>query len=272
VSISSFTPVPPTGNAFIGRQGLATNLRWRIARGESLAVIGGPKLGKTSLVRTALQGIPDRTVVEVDLAADSAPRIEEAPGWIVILDNLDALAVAGIPPLLAHVSAAQPASIVVTGGRRLRTLLADTTTMADLPFRVFPLSVLLDGETRRLIGQAADPALATWTGNHPYLTKLLLHYGEDAIAAGRSQWEAFVQQLAAEIGHGPERQLLRYLIDRGQPVNPTVAQSDTGISDIKAVADTLVYLGAISRWIRDEEATLFAGCRLLNDAMTGDIR
>jgi hypothetical protein len=241
VSISSFTPVPATGNAFIGRQGLATNLRWRIARGESLAVIGGPKLGKTSLVRTALQGIPDRTVVEVDLAADSAPRIEEAPGWIVILDNLDALAVAGIPPLLAHVSAAQPASIVVTGGRRLRTLLADTTTMADLPFRVFPLSVLLDGETRRLIGQAADPALATWTGNHPYLTKLLLHYGED-------------------------------LIDRGQPVNPTVAQSDTGISDIKAVADTLVYLGAISRWIRDEEATLFAGCRLLNDAMTGDIR
>jgi len=81
-----------------------------------------------------------------------------------------------------------------------------------------------------------------------------------------------VQRLAAEIGHGAERRLLRYLIDRGKPVNPTVAQSDTGISDIKAVADTLVYLGTISRWIRDEEATLFAGCRLLNDAITGNTR
>jgi hypothetical protein len=48
-------------------------------------------------------------------------------------------------------------------------------------------------------------------------------------------------------------------------VNPTLAGSDTDIQDIKVVSDTLVYLGVISRWIRNEEATLFAGCRLLND-------
>ena len=131
-----------------------------------------------------------------------------------------------------------------------------------------PLSVLLDGETRRLIGQDGSPALAAWTGNHPYLTKLLLHYGDDAIAAGRCQWEPFVQCLAADIGEGPERRLLLYLTERGKPVNPTVAQSDTDIPDIKAVADTLAYLGVISRWIRNEEATLFAGCRLLNDYIT----
>ena len=53
-----FTPVPAIGDAFIGRQGLVRNLRGRIARGEPLAVIGGPKLGKTSLVRTALHGLP----------------------------------------------------------------------------------------------------------------------------------------------------------------------------------------------------------------------
>jgi hypothetical protein len=34
-----------------------------------------------------------------------------------------------------------------------------------------------------------------------------------------------------------------------------------------AFIDTLVCLSAISRWIRDEEATLLAGCRLLNDAL-----
>ena len=63
--ILPFTPCPATGDAFLGRQGLVRNLRGRIARGESLAVIGGPKLGKTSLVRTALHGL-DHTVIEID--------------------------------------------------------------------------------------------------------------------------------------------------------------------------------------------------------------
>ena len=274
--ITPFTPVPATGDAFVGRQGLVRNLRGRIARGEPLAVIGGPKLGKTSLVRTALHGLPDRTVIEVDLGADPSPRFDVDPGSIVVLENLDGIADSAIAPLLARVSMARPASLVVTGGHRLRTVLGRSRTLAGVSFRVFPLSVLLDGETRRLIGRDTSPPLATWTGNHPYLTKLLLHYAEaegyhrtldDAIAAGRYQWESFVQRLAADVGEGPERRLLSYLIERGRPVNPALAQSDTGIRDIKAVADTLAYLGVISRWIRNEEATLFAGCRLLNDSV-----
>ncbi len=150
--IPPFTPCPATGDAFIGRQGLVRNLRRRIARGESLAVIGGPKLGKTSLVRTALQGLTDHTVLEIDVGADPSPRIDEVPGSIVVLDNPDGLADSAIESLLARVSAAKPASIVVTGGRRLRTMLGRSGTLAGVSFRVFPLSVLLDGETRRLIG------------------------------------------------------------------------------------------------------------------------
>ncbi len=174
--IPPFTPCPATGDEFIGRQGLVRNLRRRIARGESLAVIGGPKLGKTSLVRTVLQGLTDHTVIEVDVGADPSPRIDVVPGSIVVLDNPDSVADSAIESLLARVSAAQPASIVVTGGRRLRTMLGHSGTLADVSFRVFPLSVLLDGETRRLIGRDTSAALAAWTGNHPYLTKLLLHY------------------------------------------------------------------------------------------------
>ena len=283
MSIAPFTPCPATGDAFIGRQGLVRNLRGRIAKGESLAVIGGPKLGKTSLVRTALHGLPDHTVLDVDLGADPSPRLDVAPGSIVVLNNLDDVAGSTIDPLLARVSAAGPAGVVATGGRRLRALLGRSGTLAGVCFRVFPLSVLLDGETRRLIGGDTSSALAAWTGNHPFLTKLLLHYRDcdadgsprtldEAIAAGRCQWEPFVQRLAAEIGEGPERRLLCYLIERGRPVNPTLAQSDTGIRDIKAVADTLAYLGAISRWIRNEEATLFAGCRLLNDSINKKAR
>ncbi len=275
--ILPFTPCPATGDAFLGRQGLVRNLRGRIARGESLAVIGGPKLGKTSLVRTALHGL-DHTVIEIDCGAESSPRIDVVPGSIVVLENLDSFADSAIESLLARVSAAKPTGIIVTGGRRLRAILGHSGTLA-VSFRVFPLSVLLDGETRRLIGRDMSAGLAAWTGNHPYLTKLLLHYMdgerdenhrtlEHAVAAGRCQWEHFVQRLAAEISKGPERQLLCYLIERGKPVNPTLAQSETGIRDVKGVADMLVYMGVISRWIRNEEATLFAGCRLLNDFIT----
>jgi hypothetical protein len=276
---TGFTPIPATNDAFIGRHGLVRNLRWRIARGESLAVIGGPKLGKTSLLRTALHGLPEHSVIEVDLGAELSPRIQVVPGSIVVLENLDAAADSAITPLLAQVLAAEPASVVVTGGRRLRMMLGPTGTLAGAVFRMVPLSVLLDGETRRLVGGDTGAPVPGWTGNHPYLTKLLLHYMnrgehgrrrtlEHAIAAGRCQWEPFVQRLAAEIGEGPERRLLCYLIERGRPVNPARAEADTGIPNIKTVADTLAYLGAISRWIRNEEATLFAGCRLLNDAIT----
>src|SRR5207247_5495486 len=257
--IPPFTPCPATGDAFIGRQGLVRNLRRRIARGESLAVIGGPKLGKTSLVRTALQGLTDHSVLEVDVRCGPCPRIDEVPGAIVVLDNSESVADSAIESLLARVSAAKPASIVVTGGRRLRTMLGRSGTLAGVSFRLFPLSVLLDGETRRLIGRDTSPGLAAWTGNHPYLTKLLLHYMdgggdekhrtlERAVAAGRCQWEPFVERLAAESGEGPERRLLCYLIERGKPVNPTLAQSDTGIRDMKAVAEIGRGSGREGRW------------------------
>ncbi len=267
MSIMPFVSCPVTGGAFIGRQGLVQNLRGRISRGESLAVIGGPKLGKTSLVRTALEGLSDRRVIELDLS--TSPRLDATPGAILVLENLDSLPDTAIEPLLAGMSTVAAASIVVTGGRRLRTLLGRSGTLAGLRVRPYPLSLLLDGEMRQLIGRDRTGSLTAWTGNHPYLTKLFLHYGDDTLSAGRCQWEPFVQQLVAEIGDGPERQLLSYLIECGKPVNPALAGSDTGIRDIKAVADTLVYLGGISRCIRNEEATLFAGCRLLNEFISG---
>src|SRR5438876_4343086 len=165
--IPPFTPCPATGDAFIGRQGLVRNLRRRIARGESLAVIGGTKLGKTSLVRTALQGLTDHMVIEIDVGADPSPRIDVVPGLIVVLDNLDSIADSAIESMLAQVAAANPAGIVVTGGRRLRTMLGRSGTLAGVSFRVFPLSVLLDGETRRPIGRDMSPGLAAWSGTIP---------------------------------------------------------------------------------------------------------
>src|SRR5437879_12300148 len=113
--IPPFPPCPATGDAFIGRQGLVRNLRRRIARGESLAVIGGPKLGKTSLVRTALQGLTDYTVLEIDVGADPSPRIDVVPGSLVVLENPDGLADSAIESLLPRPAAANPASIAQPG-------------------------------------------------------------------------------------------------------------------------------------------------------------
>lgn len=265
MSITPFISCPATGDAFIGRQGLINNLRGRLSAGESVAVIGGPKLGKTSVVRTALEGLSDRRVIELDLSIASVAPLDACSDPILVLENLDSLSDAAIESLLAGTSKVAAASVVITGSRRLRTLLDRSGTLAGQRFRLYPLSVLLDAEMRQLIGRDTTILPATWTGNHPYLTKLLLHYGDKILSAGRCHWEPFIHQLATEIGDGSERQLLCYLIESGKPVNPAVAGSATGIRDLKAVADTLVYLGAISRCIRNEEATLFAGCGLLNE-------
>lgn len=269
MSVTLFIPRPATGDSFIGRQGLIRNLRGRIAQGERAAVIGGPKLGKTSLLRNALEGLPGRKVIERDLRETSSLTGEELSGAILVLDNLDHLPLQEITALLAQVSTTETSSMVLTGGHRLRALLSTTSLLPKLTVRLYPLSVLLDGELRQLVGDNMDRSIAMWTGNHPYLATLFLHCGDAMLSEGRQQWEPFVRQLAEEIGEGAERQLLRYLIDCGQPVNPTKAGAETGIDDIKSVADRLVYMGAISRWIRNEEATLFAGCRLLNNFIIG---
>jgi hypothetical protein len=167
MSIPPFTPCPAIGDAFIGRHGLVRNLRGRIAKGESPAVIGGPKLRKASLVRTALDGLSARTVIEVDLGMDLSPRLAVVPGSIVVLGNLDDVAGPASEPLLARLSVAGAAGLVMTSDRRLRTLLGHSGTLAAVKFRLCPLSVLLDGEMRRLIGRERSPSLDAWTVTTP---------------------------------------------------------------------------------------------------------
>ncbi len=267
--LTPFIPRPVTGSDFVGHQGLVKNLRRRIAQGESVAVIGGPKLGKTSLVHSALEGLPRCNVIELDLREGSALTSKDIAGAILVLDNLDHLPLQEIDSLFERISRAEPRNMILTGGHQLRALLGTASILPGVTVRLYPLSVLLDGELRQLLGRNMDGSIATWTGNHPYLAKLFLHYGEAALSEGRQQWEPFVRELTEEIGTGAERQLLHYLIARGQPVNPAKAGVETGIEQIKSVADRLVYMGAISRWIRNDEATLFAGCRLLNNFITG---
>ena len=84
--------------------------------------------------------------------------------------------------------------MILTGGHRLRAWLSTPSMLPELTIRLYPLSVLLDGELRQLVGHNTDRSIAMWTGNHPYLTKLFLHYGDAALSEGRQQWEPFVRQ------------------------------------------------------------------------------
>ena len=62
-----------------------------------------------------------------------------------------------------------------------------------------------------------------------------------------------------------ERALLDYLIVQTRPVNPREAAHALGLPTVKPAADTLCYLGLISRWNLNEGAMLHTSCRLFND-------
>ena len=71
-----------------------------------------------------------------------------------------------------------------------------------------------------------------------------------------------LQRLAAEIGEGPERRLMLYLIERGQPVNPTKAQSDTGIETSKrSRTDSLTWVSSAAGFgMKRQHSSLVVGC------------
>ena len=62
-----------------------------------------------------------------------------------------------------------------------------------------------------------------------------------------------------------EHAVLAHLIHVAKPVNPREVARMVELPTIKPIADTLCYLGLISRWIRDEEARLSASCQLFNE-------
>ena len=84
-------------------------------------------------------------------------------------------------------------------------------------------------------------------------------------ARERGRRMTFFQLCAKQLQDPLEREVLTYLVEVSKPVNPSEVARAVGRPSIKLIADTLCYLGLISRWIRDEEATLLAHSRLFNE-------
>ncbi len=260
----------------------------RLERGESLSLVGGPKLGKTSLLlHLAWQlnhGAPSSkstgpSALYVDVADEADWKRFHSrppnPETILLLDNCDRL-VEGKTRSLSDIDLLPGGSTVFAGARAWWEVVRG----GDLPhtLKSIPLSVFLEKEAQQLISPDLSTeqhaTVLTYAGTHPYIFKIFqaaflregLHVPTQQIVSEvKKSLSSFFQDCVSQLREPLEHQVLAYVINASKPVNPKEVARAVGLPTIKPVADTLCALGLIGRWIRDEEATLSAGSRLFNE-------
>ncbi len=273
---------------FKGREGLVRNVLWRLERGESLSLVGGPKLGKTSVLLHLAWQLnhagpslkstgPSALYVDVADEADwkrfhSRPP---NPATIVLLDNCDRLA-EGETRSLSDIDLLPGGSTVFAGGRAWR----EVVRAGDLPHKLksIPLAVFLEKEAQQLFSPDLSieqhAAVLTYAGTHPHIFKLfqaeLLRAGpsvrtEQVVKDVKKSLSSFFQDCVNQLREPLEHQVLASVIIADKPVNPREVARAVGLPTIKSVADTLCALGLVGRWIRDEEATLSGNSRLFSE-------
>lgn len=288
--LSPTDPAAPVfrSEEFKGREGLVRNVLWRLERGESLSLVGGPKLGKTSLLlHLAWQMNHARpsskstgpSAVYVDVADEADWKRFHSrppnPETILLLDNCDLL-VEGKTRSLSDIDLLPGGSTVFAGARSWREVVRG----GDLPHtpKTIPLSVFLEKEAQQLfspdLSTEHQTIVLSYAGTHPYIFKLFqaaflregLHVPtEQIVSEVKKTLSSFFHDCVNQLREPLEHQVLAYVINASKPVNPKEVARAVGLPTIKPVADTLCALGLIGRWIRDEEATLSAGSRLFNE-------
>ena len=288
--LSSPDPAAPVfrPGVFKGREGLVRNMLRRLERGESLSLVGGPKLGKTSLLlHLAWQlnhsGPSSKSTGPSALYVDVADEADwkrfhsrpPNPDTILLLDNCDRL-VEGKTRSLSDIDLLPGGSTVFAGARAWREVVRE----GNLPhtLKLIPLSVFLEKEAQQLFSPEfsteQQSTVFTYAGTHPYIFKLFqaafLHEEihiptEQIVSEVKQSLSSFFQDCINQLREPLEHQVLTFVIEANKPVNPREVARAIGLPTIKPVADTLCTLGLVSRWIRDEEATLSIGSRLFSE-------
>lgn len=276
---------------FIGRAGLVKNLAGRCSRWQSVLLYGGPKLGKTSLL-LQLRWVLERqqtpswshpAVQYLDLRDEDNRRKFLLGEWdrvqALLLDNCDALIAEGnrLAEKMTHYTRRDAAGqAVVWSGDRTWYEYAKSAKAA-LNLQLAPLAVLLNSEARTLMGPALQPAqldaVLQWGGTHPYVLKALraqfLEAGPKAgakvVMRAAAETLAPFFEACAQALEPAEHKLLRWLAKKGKPVNPKEAARALKAASVKQTADTLCYLGLVSRWNLEDGVKLHASCQLFND-------
>lgn len=271
---------------FIGRGGIVKNLVLRCRKRQSVHLYAGPKLGKTSLL-LHLRWTLERegcSASYLDLAEEASREALLAGRWertdALLLDNCDVLlddrAFLARRRVPRTGNGHPPEAIVWSGGRRWREFVR-VGGLGERPLPV-PLAIFLDREARELVRPGLTKAQASQVlahgGTHPYVLKRLRsrirEVGRDGntervIPDVQERLGPFFDACLALVKEPTEHALLEYLVGERRPVNPRQAARALDLPTIKPAADVLCYLGLISRWIRDDEATIFANCELFND-------
>ena len=288
----SSNPVAPVfrPGEFKGREGLVRNVLRRLERGESLSIVGGPKLGKTSLLLHLAWQLnhdhvvnthktPGPSAVYFDMADDAdCQRFRsrpQKPHTILLLDNCDSL-VEGKTFSFSEIDPFRRGPTVFAGARAWREVVREGRLAHKL--KSVPLAVFLEKEAQQIISpdlsSEQQACVITYAGTHPYNIKVLqsalLRAGphvrlEQIVKDVKNPLSSFFQCCANQLRGPLEHQVLTYLIEADKPVNPREVARAFGLPTIKPVADTLCSLGMVGRWIRDEEATLSANSRLFKE-------
>ena len=267
------------------------NLVTRLRRRESVLLYGGPKLGKTSLLLhlkwlLEQQGVPSSDGPTVQYGDLVEARVRERflagdlqRSSILLLDNCDHLLQHGLTkgkPLARGNGDGGPRQTMVwAGGRAWREYIR--SERSGLKLAPVPLAILLNGEARSLVKpelttDQAD-AILSYGGTHPYVLKMLRARmiadpradPAHMVGAVQVRLAPFFQACLEAVREPIERTLLDHLIRHRGPINPRQAAQALGLPTVKPAADTLCYLGLISRWNLNEGAMLHASCRLFND-------
>lgn len=270
---------------------MVKNLAGRCSAWQSLLLYGGPKLGKTSLLlqlRWVLerQQTPSWTnpaVQYLDLLDQDTRRKFLVGEWdqtqVLLLDNCDALMAEGdrlAEKIQRHARRGAAGQAVVWAGGRAWYEYAKSAK-AVLNLQLAPLAVLLNSEARALVGPLLKPAqidaALEYGGTHPYVLKAVRaqFLAAEPKAGVRAVMRAATGTLApffeacVKAMESGERKLFRWLAKKGKPVNPREAAKAVKAGSVKQTADTLCYLGLISRWNLEDGARLHANCRLFNE-------
>jgi hypothetical protein len=262
---------------------------------------GGPKLGKTSLLLhlkwlLEQQGVSssDRLAVQYGDCVEAEVRERFLAGdlqrsSILLLDNCDHLLQHGLskgkPLALGKGNGGPSQTMVWAGGRDWREFIR--SERSGLKLAPVPLAILLNGEARSLVKPELTTdqvdAILSHGGTHPYVLKMLRARmiadptadPAPIVGAVQVRLAPFFLACLEAVREPVERTLLDYLIQHRGPINPRQAAQALGLPTVKPAADTLCYLGLISRWNLNEGAMLHASCRLFNDwygARTGQPR
>ncbi len=288
---------------YMGRRQSVAALARSLLTGSSVTVLGGAKIGKTSLLRQAALEMGEGAAVlsgtdllgNPEALSDAVKRLKEAPRLSPLVDDADALAtpegrgvLAALASLAREGAAGRQVALCFAGSRRWHEATANPgcpLLRGGVHLKPFPMAVWDRRLAGALIAQAAPGApvsavgrLIRLGGNHPFLLRGLLSRWPDidaALEACRGPFERAFASWFDQMGPGASsddggldaRPLMRLLVERAGYVAFDYARRRLGRPDLKAEADLLCWLGVIDRRLRGEEATatLRAGCGLFNE-------